>query len=121
MSRISKMANFYFDAAEVFNIYKQSYNIKLPLHQILDDGFCNWIELHEKATNCSKMLVLPSLISLTAAMCGPKAPISLGCDEFAMGLRIDSPNRRELSRNVRMASQSPRMHRELVANGSPKF
>ena len=23
------------------------------------------------------------------------APISLGCDEFAMGLRIDSPNRRE--------------------------
>ena len=22
-----------------------------------------------------------------------KAPISLGCDEFAMGLRIDSPNR----------------------------
>ena len=28
-----------------------------------------------------------------------KAPISLGCDEFAMGLRIDSPNRRELSRN----------------------
>ena len=30
-----------------------------------------------------------------------KAPISLGCDEFAMGLRIDSPNRRELSRNCR--------------------
>ena len=50
-----------------------------------------------------------------------KAPISLGCDEFAMGLRIDLPNRRELSRNVRMVSQSPRMHRELVANGSPKF
>ena len=41
-----------------------------------------------------------------------KAPILLGCDEFAMGLRIDSPNRRELSRNVRMVSQSPRMHRE---------
>ena len=53
--------------------------------------------------------------------CNSKAPISLGCDEFAMGLRIDSPNRRELSRNVRMVSQSPRMHRELVANGSPKF
>ena len=47
--------------------------------------------------------------------------ISLGWDEFAMGLQIDSPNRRELSQNVRMASQSPRMHRELVANGSPKF
>ena len=30
-----------------------------------------------------------------------KAPISLGCDEFAMGLRIDSPNCRELSRNCR--------------------
>ena len=26
----------------------------------------------------------------------PKAPISLGCDEFPMGLRIDSPNHREL-------------------------
>ena len=50
-----------------------------------------------------------------------KAPISLGCDEFAMGLRIDSQNRRELSRNIRMVSQSPGMHRELVANGSPKF
>ena len=50
-----------------------------------------------------------------------KAPISLGCDAFAMGLRIDSPNRRELSQNVRMVSQSPCMHRELVANGSPKF
>ena len=49
------------------------------------------------------------------------SPISLGCDEFAMGLRIDSLNRHELSRNVRMVSQSPRMHRELVANGSPKF
>ena len=33
-----------------------------------------------------------------------KAHISLGCDEFAMGLQIDSPNRRELSRNVRMVS-----------------
>ena len=51
----------------------------------------------------------------------PEAPVSLGCDEFAMGLQIDSPNRRELSRNVRMVSQSPRMHRELVANGSTKF
>ena len=50
-----------------------------------------------------------------------KAPISLGCDELAMGLRIDSQNRRELSRNCRMVSQRPRMHRELVANGSPKF
>ena len=30
-----------------------------------------------------------------------KAPISLGCDEFAMGLQIDLPNRRELSRNCR--------------------
>ena len=47
--------------------------------------------------------------------------ISRGCDEFAIGLRIDSPNHRKLSRNVRMVSQSPRMHRELVANGSPKF
>ena len=27
----------------------------------------------------------------------------------------------KLSRNVRMVSQSPRMHRELVANGSPSF
>ena len=50
-----------------------------------------------------------------------KAPISLGCDEFAIGFRIDLPNRRELSRSVRMVSQSPRMHRELVANGSQKF
>ena len=32
-----------------------------------------------------------------------------------MGLRIDSQNRRELSQNVRTVSQSPRMHRELVA------
>ena len=51
----------------------------------------------------------------------PKAPISLVCDEFTMGLRIDSQNGRELSRNVRIVSQSPRMHRELDANGSPKF
>ena len=72
------MANFIFDAAEVFNIYKQSYNIKLPLHQILDDDFCNWIELHEKAINYSKMLVLPSLISLAAALCGPKTNVSSG-------------------------------------------
>ena len=50
-----------------------------------------------------------------------KSPISLGCDEFAMGLQIDSQNRRELSQNVRMVSQSPRMHRELVENGLPKF
>ena len=72
------MANFNFDAADVFNIYKQSYNIKLPLHQILDDAFCNWIELHDTATNCSKMLVLPSLISLTVALCGPKTNVSSG-------------------------------------------
>ena len=50
-----------------------------------------------------------------------KALISLGCDEFAMGLRIDSPNHCELSRNVHMVSQSPRMHRELVAIGLPKI
>ena len=39
--------------------------------------------------------------SIRIAISDSKAPISLGCDEFAMGLRIDSPNRRELSRNCR--------------------
>ena len=43
------------------------------------------------------LLTVPAIWSDAA-----KAPISLGCDEFAMGLRIDSQNRRELSRNVRM-------------------
>ena len=64
---------------------------------------------------------IPVRVSLTYLILTGKAPISLGCDEFAMGLRIDSPNRCKLSRNVRIVSQSPRTHRVLVANGSPNF
>ena len=42
-------------------------------------------------------------------------------DGFANRFAKPSRTVAKLSRNVRMVSQSPRMHRELVANGSPKF
>ena len=44
-----------------------------------------------------------------------KAPISLGCDEFAMGLRIDSQIRRELSHGIAKASHASRTRRERFA------
>ena len=47
-----------------------------------------------------------------------KAPISLGCDEFAMGLRIDSPNRRELSRTRREMFAWYRKVLACIANSS---
>ena len=50
--------------------------------------------------------------------CLCKAPISLGCDEFAMGLRIDSPNRRELSRNCRETFAWYRKVLACIANSS---
>ena len=64
------MAGFYEDE-DVLNIYKQAFNIKIPIHSILDNEFADWIDLFEKFTNCSKMLVLPSILSLTAALAGP--------------------------------------------------
>ena len=67
---------------DILNLYKKSFNIKIPFHTILDNEFCEWLDIFEKSTNCSKSLVLPSIISLTAALCGPKTEVLTGAGEF---------------------------------------
>ena len=64
------MAGFYEDQ-DVLNIYKQAFNIKMQMNSILDNAFADWLDLFEKSTNCSKMLVLPSILAMTAALSGP--------------------------------------------------
>ena len=62
----------------------------------------------------------------------PLVSMAIGLSPYLTGMRrvrdgfanrFAKPSRTvaKLSRNVRMVSESPRMHRELVANGSPKF
>ena len=56
------------------------------MNTILDDTFIEFLDLFERATNCSKLLVLPSLISMTAALCGPNSQVSTRGGEFTNSL-----------------------------------
>ena len=60
---------------ELLNVYKKAYNTKIPLQQVLDAEFFQWINLYEKATNCSNTMVLASLLGLTASLCGPRTDV----------------------------------------------
>lgn len=76
----------FFDESDVLNLYKKSFNIKVPFNAVLDKEFCDWLELFEKATNCSKCLVLSRIISLTAVLCGPKTEVCTRAGEFTNSL-----------------------------------
>ncbi|XP_045161986.2 uncharacterized protein LOC123526803 [Mercenaria mercenaria] len=75
-----------YDENDVLNLYKKAFNIKIPMHSVIDDDFYEWLTLFEKATNCSKFLVLPSILSLTATLCGPKSDVSTRGGEFSNAL-----------------------------------
>lgn len=64
------------DGEDVLSIYKKVFIVKIPLQSIVDFEFCECFDLFKKGTNCSILLVLPSVLSLTAALCGPKSEVS---------------------------------------------
>ena len=68
-------AKVHVSEADLLNVYKKAYNIKIPLQEVLDDDIYKWLVLFEKATNCSKTMVLASLLSMTASLCGPRTDV----------------------------------------------
>ena len=75
-----------YDESDVMSIYKKTFNTKIPFRLVLDDEFNGWMELFENATNCSKVLVLPSIVGLTSTMCGPNSMVSTRSGEFSNSL-----------------------------------
>lgn len=56
------------------------------MHSVLDETFVRWLDLFEKATNCSKSLVLSSVIALASALCGPNTKVTTRDGSFSNSL-----------------------------------
>ena len=63
-------------SSDVFKIYKNSYKNKFCWEDILDHDSLQWLRMYNQATNSNFNLAFGSMVSTTAALCGPKTMIS---------------------------------------------
>ena len=80
------MAHRKINASDIFEVYRSSYKIQCNWNECFDEDVMDWINIYEKAHNCSKDLILPSLIAMTAAFCGPKTRVLGNGDAFSTTL-----------------------------------
>ena len=71
---------------DVFHMYRTAYSIPIPWEEVLDEELALWMENYEMATNCSRSLIMQSLLSLTAALCGPLNSVTAQDHDFNTSL-----------------------------------
>lgn len=70
-------------AEDIFQLYKNAYNVKIPWKNVLNEEVDEWLSLFEKSTNCSKTLVTASLLSMVAVLCGPNSKVNVEGSGFS--------------------------------------
>ena len=81
------MAQFFkISEEDVFNVYRAAYSIPIPWDGVLDEKLAVWMENYEMATICSRSFIMPSLLSLTAALCGPLSSVTAQDHNFNTSL-----------------------------------
>ena len=69
-----------------FDTYKAAYSAQIEWKSILNQESYDQLELFEKGRNCAMNLVMPVLLALTSAMCGPTSKVECSGGSFATTL-----------------------------------
>ncbi|CAG2186299.1 RAD54 [Mytilus edulis] len=83
--RLLKMAAAFkkFRSEDILSLYKSAYNTKIPWKEVFEEETENYFSIFEKATNCSRSLVLSSVLSLTSTLCGPNTKVTVGDNSYS--------------------------------------
>ena len=60
---------------DVFHTYMTAYDTEIEWEQFMDPEIFQWMDIYQKAKNCSLSLTVPALLSMTACFCGPKTRV----------------------------------------------
>ena len=78
------------NAGDVMKTYKTAYRMKFPWDEILSEDFGRWLSVFDKATNCSKPMIMSGITPLISSLCGPATSIENARGSFKTSLNTYS-------------------------------